>query len=133
MTSFFADSHYYIALANASDADHAKAAAFARIVSRPIVTTAWIITELADGLCKVGTRATFERLLGLIRTDALTTVISADQSLLDRGLRVYAARPDKEWSLTDCISFVVMQEQGILEALTADHHFEQAGFVALLK
>ena len=46
---------------------------------------------------------------------------------------MFAARPDKDWSLTDCISFVVMQERNIQDALTADHHFEQAGFVALLK
>jgi len=47
--------------------------------------------------------------------------------------RMYQRRPDKNWSLTDCISFVVMQDHGITEALTGDHHFEQAGFVALLK
>ena len=133
MTALFADSHYYIALANASDADHAKAAAFARTVAHPIVTTAWIITELADGMCKVGTRGTFDKLLALIRTDVMTTIISADQLLMDRGLNLYSARPDKNWSLTDCISFVVMQENGITEALTGDHHFEQSGFVALLK
>jgi hypothetical protein len=52
---------------------------------------------------------------------------------MDRGLALYAARPDKEWSLTDCVSFLVMQDHGVTEALTADHHFEQAGFVALLK
>jgi len=45
---------------------------------------------------------------------------------------LYQNRPDKNWSLTDCISFVVMQEHGITEALTADRHFEQAGFVPLL-
>jgi predicted nucleic acid-binding protein len=48
-------------------------------------------------------------------------------------LDLYASRFDKAWSLTDCISFVVMEQQGIREALTGDHHFEQAGFVALLK
>jgi len=52
---------------------------------------------------------------------------------MDRGLALYISRPDKDWSLTDCISFVVMKERGLTGALTADHHFEQAGFVALLK
>jgi len=46
----------------------------------------------------------------------------------ERGLKLYTERPDKDWSLTDCISFVVMEEHGIIEALTGDHHFEQAGF-----
>ena len=49
------------------------------------------------------------------------------------GRQLYRERADKEWPLTDCISFVVMQEHGLAEALTADHHFEQAGFKALLK
>jgi predicted nucleic acid-binding protein len=45
----------------------------------------------------------------------------------------YAKRLDKDWSLTDCMSFVTMQECGISDALTADHDFEQAGFIALLE
>ena len=53
--------------------------------------------------------------------------------MFERGLDLFVNRPDKEWSLTDCISFVVMREHGLTEALTADHHFEQAGFVRLLK
>jgi hypothetical protein len=53
--------------------------------------------------------------------------------LFEAGTDLYSRRSDKEWSLTDCISFVVMQEQGIGEALTGDRHFEQAGFRALLK
>jgi len=60
-------------------------------------------------------------------------VVPASTELVKAGLDHYRRRPDKDWSLTDCISFVVMQREGITEALTADHHFEQAGFVALLK
>lgn len=58
-------------------------------------------------------------------------VVEADSVLFHRGLRLYAERPDKGWSLTDCISFVVMEENGVREALTGDRHFAQAGFVAL--
>ena len=61
------------------------------------------------------------------------TIIPASRELLDEGLNLYEDRPDKEWSLTDCISFVVMQREGLTEALTGDKHFEQAGFVSLLK
>jgi predicted nucleic acid-binding protein len=50
-----------------------------------------------------------------------------------KAIELYSQRPDKEWSLTDCVSFITMQEHGLAEALTGDHHFEQAGFVALLK
>ena len=60
-------------------------------------------------------------------------LIPPDVALFDAGVQLFANRPDKEWSLTDCISFVVMQQEGITQALTADHHFEQAGFQALLK
>lgn len=49
------------------------------------------------------------------------------------GFDLFAARPDKAWSLTDCISFGVMRERGLSDALTADHHFEQAGFRAVFK
>jgi predicted nucleic acid-binding protein len=59
-------------------------------------------------------------------------VVSVDTSLLNRGLDLYHSRPDKDWGLTDCISFVVMREQNLIDALTADRHFVQAGFRALL-
>ena len=55
------------------------------------------------------------------------------KAIYDQGFALFSARLDKEWSMTDCISFAVMQREGLNEALTADHHFEQAGFVALLK
>jgi predicted nucleic acid-binding protein len=97
------------------------------------MTTAWVITELADGFCKAATRASFLRLHHVMIRDPFLTIVPADQALMHRGIALYASRPDKDWSLTDCISFVVMQEGGLTEALTGDHHFEQAGFVALLK
>ena len=56
-----------------------------------------------------------------------------DDDTFARGFDLYARRPDKSWSLTDCISFVVMTDRGLTEALTGDHHFEQAGFRALLR
>lgn len=59
-------------------------------------------------------------------------IVEADPQLFEEGVQLYASRSDKGWSLTDCISFVVMQREGITDALTGDHHFEQAGFVALL-
>jgi hypothetical protein len=58
-------------------------------------------------------------------------IVPPTQRLFDQGVELYAERPDKGWSLTDCISFVVMRQQGITEALTGDHHFEQAGFISI--
>ena len=66
------------------------------------------------------------------QTHSLFTVIPVSQPLFDQGIRLYSSRLDKDWSLTDCISFIAMQEQGLVEALTGDHHFEQTGFKALL-
>jgi predicted nucleic acid-binding protein len=132
MTTYFADSYFWFALANPWDGSHARAIQYAQ-ASAPLVTTAWVITELADGLCKTTCRTAFLRLHDLMTHDPFLTIVPADQSLMGRGLALYASRPDKDWSLTDCISFVVMPEHKLTEALTGDHHFEQAGFVALLK
>jgi hypothetical protein len=67
-----------------------------------------------------------------LRARSDVVIVPADSSVFDAGMALYRRRTDKEWSLTDCISFVVMQRDGLTEALTGDHHFEQAGFTALL-
>jgi predicted nucleic acid-binding protein len=72
-------------------------------------------------------------LLAALRADPACTIVPPTQSLFEQGVDLYARRPDNGWSLTDCISFVVMQQHGVTQALTGDHHFEQAGFEALLK
>jgi uncharacterized protein len=72
-------------------------------------------------------------LLAQLRADSGLTIVEASHDLFDRGNKLFSDRPDKSWSLTDCISFVVMDEHGISTALTADHHFEQAGYTSVLK
>jgi predicted nucleic acid-binding protein len=98
-----------------------------------LVTTAWVLTELADGLAGQSTRGTFITLERRLRGDPRMVIVECGAELHNRGLELYRSRPDKNWSLSDCISFVVMADRGINAALTADHHFEQAGFNALLK
>ena len=95
--------------------------------------TGKVLTEVADAICRPPDRAQFALLLDLLRSDPRTEIVPADQALFDRGADLYARRPDKAWSLTDCISFVVMSERVLTKALTGDHHFEQAGFRALLR
>jgi predicted nucleic acid-binding protein len=72
-------------------------------------------------------------LIALLRADANVQIIPASTALMDEGLALFRARSDKRWGLTDCMSFVTMQQNGVRDALTSDHHFEQAGFRALLR
>ena len=78
-------------------------------------------------------RALFCELYEDLANDRRVTIVPAAQDLFEQGVDLFANRPDKDWSLTDCISFIVMQEYGLTEALTADHHFEQAGFKILIE
>lgn len=68
-----------------------------------------------------------------MRASPRVKILPLTSGLLNRGLDLMRQRTDKDWSLTDCISFVVMEDEGLREALTGDQHFEQAGFKALLK
>jgi predicted nucleic acid-binding protein len=92
-----------------------------------------VLTEVADALAVPGRREQFPPLLQFLRASPLVTIVPAEQSLFDRGVRLYEERADKSWSLTDCISFIIMQDHGLRDALTGDHHFERAGFNVLMK
>jgi predicted nucleic acid-binding protein len=133
MTRCFADTSYYIALVNPDDDTYEVAVEYTSTFNGEIVTTAWIVNELANHLAKPPNRALFLEMLQEMQEDARVVIVPAAPELFERGIQLYANRPDKEWSLTDCISFLVMQDQGITDALTTDHHFEQAGFNVLLK
>ncbi len=74
----------------------------------------------------------FGRLVANLRRAAAVEIVPASAGLFNQGMVLFDSRADKEWSLTDCTSFVIMQERKITDALTADHHFAQAGFTALL-
>jgi uncharacterized protein len=133
MTRLFADTYYFLALINAKDAAHQRALQFSQSHADPILTASWILTELADGLSAAVHRAVFARILAELRSDQDTTIVPFSEALFSKGIDLYCARSDKDWSMTDCISFVVMREYGLRAALTADRHFEQAGFQILLK
>jgi len=128
----FADSHYFFALLNPGDSAHKAALANGNQKGVLIVTTDWILLEVADGLCRAEDRHLFEELLENLILDPETMIAEATHEGFEAGVMLYRARQDKDWSLTDCISFEVMRHHGLKEALTGDHHFEQAGFTALL-
>ena len=132
MSEVFADSHYFIALLNRRDQYHASALECSRRYRANVVTTCWVLVEVADALRDPSVRQATERFIGTLRSGNDMEIVSDLQPWFDAGLKLYGERPDKSWSLTDCISFSVMQARGIREALSGDHHFEQAGFVPLL-
>jgi predicted nucleic acid-binding protein len=133
MTVVFADTFYYLALLDATDEAHERTLALSQRRRGRVVTTAWVLTEVGDALGDPANRRIFAKLIELLRSDPNTDIVPADEDSFNRGFDLYARRPDKSWSMTDCISFAVMSDWGLTEALTGDHHFEQAGFRALLK
>ena len=132
MTVTFADTFYFLALLNPDDAGHARASDFAVQYRGTILTTGWVLTEVADAMAHPANRQLVVDFLANLRAAARTTIVPLSDELAAEGLRLFADRSDEHWSLTDCISFVVMQREKITDALTGDHHFEQAGFRALL-
>ncbi len=133
MSAVFADSFYFLARLNRDDAAHEQAVQIGTQETRPSVTTACVLTEVGDAMSSPANRPAFLRLLEVLQSSPDVKVIPATAELFDRGVQLYAERPDKEWSLTDCISFVVITDENLTDALTGDHHFEQAGFRLLLK
>jgi len=133
MNAVFADTSFYVAAVSPWDQSHQRALALLHEYTGGIVTTEQVLTEAGNWFARTGDRDVFVDLLESILADPKTTVVWSERSLFEEGLHLYADRRDKEWSLTDCVSFVVMGRDNLTEALTADHHFEQAGFKALLK
>jgi len=133
MTSAFADTFYFLALLDSREERHAQAAEASRDPELRLVTTEWVLTEFGDAYCHPQDRADFVALYRSLVNHPRVKIIAADTRLFRRGVDLFEQRRDKEWSLTDCLSFVVMRDEGITHALTGDKHFEQAGFAALLK
>ena len=131
MNAVFADTFFYLALLDERDPSHSQALAQSRECGA-IVTTEFILLELGNACARADDHADFLALLAGIRASPRTQIVPLDSRLLQRGLDLFAGRHDKNWSLTDCISFVVMQDEDLTKALTGDSHFEQAGFKALL-
>ena len=133
--SLFLDTGYIYALFNTRDQWHQKAVEWQQKISLencPLLTTEFVLTEIANGLSAVKFREDASNIIHILQDDDLVQIIPATSELFSKGLNLYENRNDKDWGLTDCISFVVMQEKILNEALTPDDHFRQAGFRALL-
>lgn len=129
----FADTFALIAWLNPRDDAHEVVAAYFNSFAGRLLTTEWVLMELADALSTPAARSTAVAFLEAVRVDPMFEVVGYASTVYQADFELFATRPDKAWSLTDCISFGVMTEHKLSEALTADHHFEQAGFRAVFK
>jgi predicted nucleic acid-binding protein len=123
----------FLAMIYPDDMAHVRAQAASRQKMGRYVTSDWIITEVADAMSKGRARQKVGGLVSHLRASPVWEIVPFSETLFNHALEYRSRFHDKEWTLTDCTSFLIMQERGITEALTGDCHFEQAGFVALLK
>jgi predicted nucleic acid-binding protein len=133
MNQLFADTSFFVAFLNPRDDSHNLARRYMADFDGTIVTTFWVIAELGNYLSKRKNRKLFVPFVRDLQDDSRVTIGGLEESYFERGLERFGRRPDKEWSFTDCVSFAVMEVGGLTDALTTDHHFEQAGFKLLLR
>jgi predicted nucleic acid-binding protein len=131
----FLDTSFVIALSHSNDSYHARAKTLDREMSQQGVGCllhSGILLEIGDGFSRKERREKGEQLLDHLLNEDGYDIVQATDDLILRGFDLFRSRKDKFWGLTDRISFVIMDEAGITHALTADIHFQQAGFRALL-
>jgi predicted nucleic acid-binding protein len=135
MRTVFGDANYWIGLFNPNDELHEAAVHASTALGRArIVTSEMVLAEVLNGLGKFpALRQRTATAIDAIMSDPNTEVEPQSSLLFRQALALYRQHQDKEWGLTDCASFVIMRRRGLCEALTFDHHFEQAQFVALMR
>lgn len=132
MAGYFADSWFYIALLDDADDQHRQSVRLAQRFSRDdIVTHDAIFTEVLAFFSRAGSRVRRDAADLVRRTMKQSRVNVVDRELFFRALDRYESRPDKEYSHVDCVSMIVMEDYGIQDVLTNDHHFAQAGFTVV--
>lgn len=135
-TSVFVDTSAWLALINKSDIFHSKARNIRDTLikdKRQFLVTDYVVVEIANSLSRMPWRLAAIQLVNSIYASEDINVVEIDKEIYAEAWKLYSDRTDKEWGLTDCASFVVMNRKGITEAFTNDRHFEQAGFTILLK
>ncbi len=131
----FLDTAYVYALFNTRDQWHPKAVEWQKIVeaeNRRLLTTQLILVEIGNGLASRQFRQGAVSIIRSLQDNSLVDVIPFSPGGFARAFELFEQRPDKDWGLTDCFSFITMQDNGLTDALTTDDHFRQAGFAALL-
>jgi predicted nucleic acid-binding protein len=133
MKPVFADTSYFVAFCGPSDTLHARAVEAGYAVLGGTITSEYVLVVTGGLLSGISDRHAFVNLVRDLQSDPAVRIIPASTALFRAGFELFANRPDKSWSLVDCISFVVMKKYAVKEALTGDHHFTQAGYRALLR
>ena len=129
----FADTGYFIALLDTRDAFHALTLRWARALDEPLLTTEYVMVETFNYFSAPSQRFRPLGLLEQLHRTPQVEIMPSSPRLFSQGVHLFEQRPDKEWSLTDCISLVVMQQRGLSRVLAYDHHFAQAGYEPLLR
>ncbi|MEA3281327.1 MAG: PIN domain-containing protein [Euryarchaeota archaeon] len=131
---FFLDTAYVLALLNPKYPYNKQAKVFLPTISdaREVWVTEAVLVEVGNALARSNHSAAIDFIDGCYNTPNIK-VVSVDPALVHHAIELYQSREDKEWGLTDCILFIVMQDRGLWEALTTDEHFQQAGFRAMLR
>lgn len=135
MSIVFVDTVAWIALANTRDSLHRYAREIFEqllVADTSFVTSEFVLVELGNALCSPEYRLRTALFIQSLRRSNSIEIVASGTELFDCGLKLFSDRPDKEWGLVDCTSFVIMTDRNITEAFTEDRHFEQAGFSKLL-
>jgi predicted nucleic acid-binding protein len=136
MRAVFADTGYWVAIIHPRDELHDRAMAVSKELGQCIIVTSeMVLVEVLNTFSNRGQhlRDAAAKTVQEITSDPNIEVVPQTRQLFREALNLYQSRADKEWSLTDCASFVIMKRRRIDEALTDDHHFMQNGCKALLK
>ncbi len=132
MNKTFVDTFYVVALVNKRDEFHEKANELVfEFDNQPLLTTDAVLLEIGNSLARNNKQKSIEVISQFISAEEIE-IVRLDETLFNKAFDLYKNHADKSWGLVDCISFVVMKEQNITDALTCDKHFAQAGFRALL-
>ena len=135
MATYFADTSYWMALSRKRDQHNRYAVAWNQFVIRTrstIVTTEAVLWEWLNAFSDASVRAVAAEGYRRAHAVARIEVVPFQPEVIDSAVQRYRTRPDKNWSLTDCLSFVVMERRQLTEALTTDRHFEQAGMKVMM-
>jgi len=135
VNAVFLDTSGLVAVVNTDDQWNVAAErAWLKLTSSqcPLITTSLVLIELADGLSRIRHRLLALQIVDSLNASPRVQVLQSNADLEKKAWTLYRERMDKEWGMTDCVSMTVMEEQGVTKILSADSHFEQAGFEILL-